>query len=233
MISAEQKTRRKERIGDVTNGDFSGMDFHGYDCSGANLHGCKFVGANLRECEFEMADIEGADLTGVIASDASFVAANLQNATLVNADLRNSEFSGADLRGANFTGAKLKGAFFFAADIEGAQFSRPPGFEWLDANGEELIAACHVVLPEDEIGDQFRPGAEVTVEGFCDDISHPTGNGIYLGSRKYCEKQMVKTGKGTLFGCFFRRSEMVIPLGSIGEFRVPWVSVIWEVSHGR
>ena len=135
---------------DLSNTDFSGVNFgastfRGADLSGINLHGSQLMGSN-----FTGADLSGANLSDTRLDRATFAFADLSNANLSGSQsvgegllysmntikklsgkalqryLRHQDsvsFVGADLSGANLSDSILLGADFSGANISGADFT--------------------------------------------------------------------------------------------------------------
>jgi len=147
--------------GDMTRGDFAGLDLCGFnfadrDLTEADFAACQLIGADFSGADLTRANFAGADLT-----DARFTGARMQEtnlgrtrldrtdlgnallikATLSEAEGRNTIFAGATLDSvsaikprlaqASFMGAMLKEVNFLDAELDDANFDQ--------ANLEKLI----------------------------------------------------------------------------------------------
>jgi uncharacterized protein YjbI with pentapeptide repeats len=95
-----------ERL-DLSNSDFSGATFSGW-----NLHRVNFDGARLERANFDGADLSQGSFRRAKLVAATFVKANLFRTPMNDADLRNADFTAAVLYRTNFTGCDLMGANF-------------------------------------------------------------------------------------------------------------------------
>ena len=78
--------------------DLSELDFTGMDFSYAEMLACDFKGSKLRSAIFRSANLFAADFTKTDLGGANFVKADLRASTFERADLTDAEFEGADLR---------------------------------------------------------------------------------------------------------------------------------------
>lgn len=213
----------------------------GQDLTDRNFFQFDFSDSNLDDAQLSRACLREANLSRVAARNVSFVGADLRQAIFRNACLHYSEFCEADLEGADFTGADITGAYFFTArNIDKARFSLPKCFDWIgdavEIEGEDDELVAYMVVTQDRkpvsfLGTSCRcwDGAHITVPDVCKDISNPCGQGIYLETLKACRERQERRAGSIIISCKFLKSEMVIPLGSSGVFRVPRMTVAGEV----
>jgi hypothetical protein len=110
-----------DKLLDLRQCSFAGVDLHGKTLSGALMVGANFSGANMQE---------------VIMSKAYAVDANFSGADLTNAVVDRVAFDGSDLSNAKFGNAVVTGATFKNANLAGSV--------WDDAliGGEDAKRLC-------------------------------------------------------------------------------------------
>jgi hypothetical protein len=133
-----------QRLHDLSNLDFAGLDAESADFRGAHLNGAGLHEANLDGAHFANAQLFDADFYRACLRDTSFRNASASGVVLIGSDLSGADFShadlsrgnlqwsglarasfrSADLRSANLEGAALRGASLDSADLRGADLRR-------------------------------------------------------------------------------------------------------------
>lgn len=102
---------------DLSNGDFEGFNFDGY-----NLDQAYFLGSKLQRASFGFGSINRAVFRSANLSFAKFCEVALVSADFYEANLEGVNFMSAFLDGANFSNSNCKGASFLSAHLQSSKF---------------------------------------------------------------------------------------------------------------
>lgn len=124
----EWRNKKPEIKIDLSNGDFEGFSFDGYNLDqayflGSNLQRASFGFGSINRAVFRNANLSFAKLREVALVSADFHEANLEGANFMMANLGNANFSGSNCQGTNFLSANLLEANFTLANCQHASFN--------------------------------------------------------------------------------------------------------------
>jgi len=118
--------------GDLTRGQFAGLDLSGYDFSRRDLTEADFSGCRLAGARFSGANLTRASFAAAVLDDARFNGAQLAETNFGKASLNRTDFSSATLNGATlaevvgtapvFVDAEFTQVSFHKVALQGASF---------------------------------------------------------------------------------------------------------------
>jgi uncharacterized protein YjbI with pentapeptide repeats len=113
---------------DLSDSNFSDVNFRGADLSGTNfseamLDGANFAGARLSRANFARASLWEANLAGADLEFADATGAKLDGANLSGCDLAHANFRNASLRRSNLGRVDAKQSTFAGADLSRAELA--------------------------------------------------------------------------------------------------------------